>query len=280
MQEVSAPQQKQQSETMYIDLLKKCVTRSFENSLGEIHPFKGSRKRLPYNAVSVALSRVGLTLARLPSHKDGPDTTTQGETMVGMARLQNVQDCTLEIIRQRIPGDLIEAGVWRGGVTILMKGILEVYGDTERTVWVADSFGGLPKPDEERYPADAGDSFWTQDWMIASLEEVMAHFAQYGLLDDRVRFLKGWFRDTLPDAPIEKLSLLRIDGDMYESTKDALSNLYRKLSPGGFVIVDDYGTVPGCKAAVDDYRREHEIRDEIIFVRDAQMGCIHWRKTK
>jgi O-methyltransferase len=144
---------------------------------------------------------------------------------------------------------------------------------------VADSFEGLPRPDEQRYPADAGDTFWTQDWFIASVEEVSANFARYGLLDERVRFLKGWFKDTLPAAPIERLALIRIDGDMYESTMDVLQHLYPKLSPGGFAIVDDYGSVPGCKAAVDDYRREHGITEPMTFVQDNQMGCVFWRRA-
>jgi O-methyltransferase len=201
-----------------------------------------------------------------------------GETMAGLPRLDNVQDLALDVIRSNVPGDFIETGVWRGGITILMKGILDVFCEWDRAVWVADSFVGLPKPDAEQYPADAGDTFWTQDWMAVSQEEVAGHFAQYGLLDERVKFLKGWFKDTLPVAPIERLALLRIDGDMYESTMDALRPLYPKLSPGGYVIVDDYGAVPGCKAAVDDYRREHNIHAGMTFVEDNQMSCIFWQK--
>jgi len=280
VQDAPAIQTQRDVESMYLDLLKRCITRSFENSYGEIHPFIGSRKRVPYDMTRKMLGRFGLTLAKMHdgSAAAGPTTSTTGETMVGLPRLQNVHDCAIEVIRSNTPGDFLEAGVWRGGVTILMKAILDVYGDRGRTVWLADSFEGLPKPDEEHYPADAGDSFWTQDWMAVSQEQVARRFAQYGLLDDHVRFLKGWFKDTLAAAPIDRLAILRIDGDMYESTMDALRPLYPKLSPGGFVIVDDYGSVPGCKAAVDDYRREHNIRTPMTFVQDNQMGCIYWQK--
>lgn len=124
------------------------------------------------------------------------------------------------------------------------------------------SFAGLPKPDPERFPADQGDQHWTQTRLAVSLEEVQDNFARYGLLDDRVRFLVGWFRDTLPAAPIERLAVLRMDGDMYESTWQALEYLYPKVSPGGFVIVDDFGAIQACRAAVEDYRARHDIQDE------------------
>jgi O-methyltransferase len=165
-----------------------------------------------------------------------------------------------------VPGDLIETGVWRGGATIFMRGILKAYGDTTRLVWVADSFEGLPKPDAERYPVDAGDQHWTHSVFAVSLDGVKANFARYGLLDDQVRFLVGWFRDTLPTAPIHQLAVLRLDGDMYESTMDALRNLYPKLSRGGYAIIDDYGASPGCKAAVEDFRRDEGIDEKVEHI--------------
>ena len=101
--------------------------------------------------------------------------------------------------------------------------------------------------------------------LAVSLEQVQANFARYELLDDQVKFLKGWFRDTLPDSPVEALAVMRLDGDLYESTMDALVHLYPKLSPGGFVIVDDYGLTT-CRAAVDDYRERHEIKEPLVEI--------------
>jgi O-methyltransferase len=164
------------------------------------------------------------------------------------------------VVADGIPGDLLEAGVWRGGAAIFMRAAVAALGDQDRLVWVADSFEGLPKPDP-RYDADRGDKHWTQDALAVSLEEVKRNFARYGLLDQQVRFLKGWFKDTLATAPIERLAVLRADGDMYGSTIDILNALYPKLSVGGFAIIDDYGAVPGCKAATDDYRSEHGITE-------------------
>ncbi|HUC37181.1 MAG TPA: TylF/MycF/NovP-related O-methyltransferase [Acidimicrobiales bacterium] len=187
----------------------------------------------------------------------------EAETMIGLVRARHLAECVEQVVADDVPGDLLEAGVWRGGSCILMRGVLEAFGDTDRCVWVADSFEGLPKPDAQRYPADEGDDLWTFEELAISLEQVQANFARYGLLDDRVRFLKGWFEDTLPTAPVERLSLLRVDGDLYSSTTQALESLYPKLSPGGWCIVDDYGAVPACRAAVDDFRYERGVDEPI-----------------
>jgi O-methyltransferase len=171
----------------------------------------------------------------------GRDWPAQALTMVGMKRLDNLQFCVESIIRDKVAGDLVETGVWRGGASIFMRAALEAYGDTERRVWCADSFAGLPPPDTERYVQDKDVTWHLSKELAVSLETVQANFRAFDLLDERVKFLVGWFKDTLPSAPISAVSVLRLDGDMYESTMDALSALYAKVSPLGFVIVDDYG---------------------------------------
>jgi O-methyltransferase len=179
-------------------------------------------------------------------------------TMVGRARLENVAAC-LESIRCRgVPGDLIECGVWRGGTTVFMRGFLKAFGILDRTVWVADSFAGLPPPALHQ---DAGNDLSAAKYpqLAISLRTVQDVFARYGLLDTQVRFLPGWFQDTLPRAPIERLALLRMDGDLYQSTWDALAALHPKVSAGGFVIVDDYHCIPACRRAVDEYRQREGI---------------------
>jgi len=188
----------------------------------------------------------------------GSDWPLTAHTMIGLKRLDNLQHCVEDTLAKQVPGDFIETGVWRGGASIFMRGILRAHGVSDRSVWVADSFQGLPPPNPDAYPADAGDPLHTYDYLAVSLEEVKSHFERYGLLDDQVRFLEGWFRDTLPVAPIERLAVLRLDGDMYESTMTALTNLYPGLSPGGFVIIDDYGgTWSGCTRAVHDFLSQH-----------------------
>ncbi len=194
--------------------------------------------------------------------------------MIGLRRLDSLQHCITDVLENRVPGDLIETGVWRGGTAIFMRAVLMANGETSRTVWAADSFRGLPQPDPDSYPADLGDLHWTKDRLAVSLDTVKENFERYGLLDAQVRFLEGWFRDTLPNAPIEQLAILRLDGDMYQSTMEALQPLYPKLSRRGYIIIDDY-TLPGCRAAVDDYRRERGISEEIIQI---DGSGVYWQK--
>jgi hypothetical protein len=208
---------------------------------------------------------------------EGRDWPETAHTMVGFKRLDNLQDCVENILAHDVPGDLIETGVWRGGSTILMRAILKAYNVRTRTVWVADSFEGLPPPDSARYPQDAEDRLYTFKELAVSLGQVKANFERYGLLDEQVRFLKGWFRDTLPKAPIERLAVIRLDGDMYESTMDGLVNLYPKLSVGGYVIVDDYGFCQACRQAVHDYRQLHDIQDEICPI---DWTGVYWRRSR
>jgi O-methyltransferase len=227
------------------------------------------------------LGRRGLELVRRRGYNparraEGKGWPLHAHTMVGEQRLANVQQCLVTALRDGVPGDVIETGVWRGGSVILMRATLAAYQETKRIVWVADSFQGLPPPDPGRYPADAGIDLHRYTELAVSADEVRANFARYGLLDDQVRFLEGWFRDTLPTAPIERLGLLRLDGDMYESTWDALDNLYPKLSPGGFAIVDDYRSIDACRRAVDDYRTRHDIREPI---EEVDWSAVYWRRA-
>ena len=192
-------------------------------------------------------------------------------TMIGLPRLNNIQFCMENILMKNIPGDFIETGVWRGGATIFMRSILKAYGIHDRKVWVADSFEGLP-PTE--YKDDLKLRLNEVDCLAISMEEVQLNFDKYGLLDEQVLFLKGWFKDTLPVAPIKELAVIRLDGEWYESTMDALMNLYPKLSIGGYVIIDDYWAVQGCRDAVHDYRLINHIYEKIIRIdNDAVYWC-------
>jgi len=195
--------------------------------------------------------------------------------MIGLMRLENLQFCVEDVIKQNVAGDLIETGTWRGGACIFMKLILKKYGINDRTVFVADSFEGLPKPDIENFPQDAGDKHYTRNDLKISLDEVKNNFKMYGMLDGQVKFLKGWFKDTLKQPPFEKISILRLDGDMYGSTMDVLENLYDRLSIGGYLIVDDY-SLKACKEAVHDFRRENKIKETINPI---DSFGVYWKKT-
>lgn len=263
------------AEDLYLDLVKKCLTRAVFEDGYRLVPATNIRTRL---ARGLARSVGGELIAPVEYdslvREKGRDWPAQAETMVGMKRLDNVQACVTDVLRRGVPGDLVETGVWRGGVTILMRAILGAYNDTTRVVWVADSFEGLPKPDRA-FEKDAGDTHWQIPELAVSLEQVQDNFRRYGLLDDQVQFLPGWFKDTLTAAPMEQIAVLRLDGDMYESTIEALEPLYPKLAPGGYAIIDDYKLHPACAAAVDEYRATHGITEAI---EEIDWQGVYWRR--
>ena len=206
--------------------------------------------------------------------EEGRDWPRFAQTMVGLRRLENVEYCIETVLAEQVAGDLVEAGVWRGGVAIFMRGLLEAYGIRDRSVFAADSFKGLPEPNPEAYPADAGDRHHAMDALVVSREEVEQNFDRYGLLDEQVVFLEGWFRDTLPTVREKTWAVLRIYGDLYESTMDALVNLYPGLSPGGFAIIDDFA-YPACRQAVEDFREKHRIDEPIELI---DWTGAYWRR--
>jgi O-methyltransferase len=278
----SAADETRSPASFYLELLKRTLTRYDLEPEWRYVPYDNTQPGLGpglRRGVQALIRRRGLELV-WPHRTDrevrewGRDWPDAAETMIGFARIEQLQAAVEDVIARGIPGDLIETGVWRGGACIFMRGVLAAHGVTDRTVWVADSFAGLPEASSE-YPADtAGLPFWEMPGLVVSQEEVRRNFEKYGLLDDQVRFLKGWFKDTLPAAPIEQLAVLRLDGDMYESTIQALEALYPKVSAGGYVIVDDYGAVEGCRLAVDDYRGEHGIAAPLVSIDGAG---VYWQ---
>ncbi|HWY90136.1 MAG TPA: TylF/MycF/NovP-related O-methyltransferase [Solirubrobacteraceae bacterium] len=211
---------------------------------------------------------------------EGRDWPQNGETMIGDARLDNIQWCVTSVLEDDVPGDLIEAGVWRGGAAILMRAVLAANGVSDRDVWLADSFQGLPAPNLDKYPSDEGLDLSGIPALAVGVEQVKANFARYDLLDEQVRFLVGWFKDTLPTVPVAQLALVRLDGDLYESTIDAITALYPKLSVGGYLIVDDYNA-PGwdraCGQAIRDYREQHDITEPI---QEIDWTGVYWRRER
>jgi hypothetical protein len=248
---------------MYLDLLK----RSLTSTLREAEPDVENESEMTFLRDFISHYIEGPAISMLP-----------------LARFDNLQSCIVDVVSNNVPGDFIETGVWRGGATIFIRATLKALGVDDRTVWVADSFEGLPEPDAEKFPLEAeahrshGLNSVYNNFAVA-LEEVQTNFRAYRMLDDKVKFLKGWFKDTLPRAPIRSLAILRLDGDYYESTMDALTNLYDKLSTGGYVIVDDYGedSWTYCQKAVDDYRRDHGICEPMIRV---DKRCFYWRRAR
>ena len=200
----------------------------------------------------------------------------QAHTLLDEAALDHLQACAHQICMFDIPGDFMECGVWRGGACIFLRALQRAFGAGGRRVWVADSFQGLPAPDPDKNLLDAVLHEYLQDagGFRVTLEEVRQNFARYDLLDDQVRFLPGWFHETLPSFQ-GQLALLRLDGDWYESTRVALESLYDWISEGGYIVIDDYHPVVGAYAAVNDFRRERGVTDPITSVNHQ----LHfWRK--
>jgi O-methyltransferase len=272
--------------SLYLDLIRRNLTRyGMHERMPAPWPL---RRRLFFKTVNLMLVRdQAHRLARATPNalqrsfvqrkRDlGLDWPAEAETMIGMQRLSSLQRCVETVLADDIPGDLIECGVWRGGACILMRAVLAAYGDETRCVWLADSFAGVPRPDTANYKADKGIRLDRYAGILAVPEtEVRANFQRYGLLDDQVRFLAGWFKDTLHDAPIDRIAVLRLDGDLYESTIQALDALYPRLSRGGFCIIDDYHVVAPCRQAVTDYRAKHGVSAEIV---DIDGSGVLWRK--
>jgi hypothetical protein len=266
---------------LYLDLMSKILTRyGFEGHSTSVKLPGNTYGSYLHKLLVKALGRddvrlVGRSEFSPALREEGRDWPASAESMIGLKRMANIRECVERVIADGVPGDLIETGVWRGGATIYMRAILKAHGVTDRVVWVADSFEGLPEYDG-RYDADIGDQHHTVPELAISVEQVQENFRRYDLLDDQVRFLVGWFSETLSTAPIERLAVLRLDGDLYASTMDALDALYDRVSPGGFVIVDDYVAVPACAKAVQDFREQHGITDPLETV---DWTCVYWRKS-
>ncbi len=196
------------AKSLYLDLMKKVLTyyiwgETYQSvDLSDVLPFRNYfiRNYLPKFLDKHNLSLVSNYCYDPEKRANGLDWPPLADTMIGLKRLDNLQMCLEGVIKEGVPGDVIETGVWRGGGSIFMKAVLAAYGITDRTVWVADSFAGLPEPDILKYPEDTGDVHHTISLLAVSCSQVKANFEKYGLLDNQVRFLEGWFRDTLPAA--------------------------------------------------------------------------------
>ena len=198
-------------------------------------------------------------------------------TMIGIDGLANLERCADRVYADGVPGDFVEAGVCHGGAAIFLRALQVAYGEEHRVTWLADTFAGVPLPTHEvdrEHELDLSEE--QVPWMAASAQAVRDNFETYDLMSDGVRFLPGLFADTLPGAPIEQVAILRIDGDLYSSTRDALDALYDRVPAGGYVIVDDYGALEPCRMAVDEFLVERGLEVELNTV-DWTRVC--WRKS-
>lgn len=206
----------------------------------------------------------------------GMDWPLHGMTMVGLARLDDLQACVESVVADGVEGDVIEAGTWRGGASMLMRATLNTLGRQDRSVYVADSFQGFPQIDRDPSDGyDLGVDLAACDYLAIPLEEVRANFARLGL-DEGVTFIPGFFEDTLLTLGDRRWSIARLDGDTYDATRFSLEALYPNLSAGGYLIIDDYVQIDQCREAVDDFRRERGIAAPLEHV---DWSGARWRRV-
>ena len=292
---------------LYLDVLKKsltdfyranCLLSKYANSMplewvlpeslgkesGRWKQFQLNIKKFFRSVLLAFFAKFGLLVTRfdqltdakrLEHRQTGKEWPAYAFTMVGLKRLDNIQFLIQLLLKNDVPGDLIETGVWRGGSSIFMCGVLRAYGVKNRKVWVCDSFEGLPPPETKKYPDDVDDNLWTYKILSVSEDVVKNNFRLFNLLDSNVEFVKGFFEGTLSTIQAERFALIRLDGDMYSSTIVSLNELYDKLSPQGYIIIDDYG-LPACKKAVEDFRSDRNIHDEIVKIDDL---ASYWKKS-
>ncbi len=212
----------------------------------------------------IASRKVGMHTAQLPF----------ALTLIGRVRLENIEACVRTVLKENIVGDFVECGVWRGGACIFMAGMLAAHGIDNRIVWAANSFEGFPVTEDQRDEL-LNEGLRGVRGLVIPQEQVQQNFERFGLWSNNVRLLRGWFKD-LPDAPIERIAVLRLDGDLYSSTMQTLEALYDKVTPGGFVIVDDFNSIENCANAVRDFREARGIDDPILKV---DWSGAYWRKA-
>lgn len=250
-----------------LNYLRDCIAGKHDFDYVVYHDIR-AQMREQYNALERS-REIGQFLQR-DIHRSG-----FSHTMVGQKRLDNLHHCLDHIRQHSVPGDLVECGVWRGGCCIFMVAYLELFLIEDRKVFAADSFDGLPKSThQEDIFIDLSKETYPE--LAVSQSTVKENLESYDLSLDYVEFLQGWFKNTLPLAPIEKISLLRLDGDLYESTMDCLNALYDKVVEGGIVIIDDWVVMPPCKKAVEDF---FENRGEMLpKMTEIDWSAVFWVK--
>jgi hypothetical protein len=268
----------------YLSLLKKAVANTLYPELEMQVAALGNRDvsnledpELQRYLRDIAEREAG-ALRELTAQKQQGTAPFRGpHTMIGLFRLDNIERCAEQVFADGVEGDFLEAGVCRGGATIFMRALQLAHGEQTRRTWVVDSFQGVPPSDnsmDRRYGFNLEES--RVPWLACSEDMVRQNFARYDLLDANVIFVPGWLAESLPQAGIEQLAILRVDVDLYSSTHECLELLYDKVVPGGFVIVDDYGFLQCCRDAVDEFRARRGISEPIEWI---DSSGIFWRKN-
>ena len=195
--------------------------------------------------------------------------SVQTVTMTSPERIFALITAVVYVCENGIPGDFVECGVWKGGSSAAIAKTLVHMKATDRTLWMYDTFDGMSQPtaadvdflgqtaDQLLDQQDIAES--TSVWCRSPLDEVKATMQATGYPQNQIRFVQGRVEETLPQHSPDRLALLRLDTDWYESTKCELEILFPNMSPGAVLIVDDYGHWQGCRKAVDEYFAQHNV---------------------
>ena len=227
------------------------------------------------------INRTGFDVVRLQPRMEPafdaaiPDFSNEEKAIIGKAmpytltsveRLATLLNAVTYVTKNNIPGDIAECGVWRGGSMMVTALTLLAHGDRSRSLYLYDTFEGMPSPTEHDKSLDgvSADQQLKQEprgtgiWCYASLEDVRANILSTGYPAEKIHLVKGKVEKTIPGVIPPHLSFLRLDTDWYESTKHELTHLFPRLDSRGVLIIDDYGHWQGARKAVDEYFREQQ----------------------
>lgn len=191
-------------------------------------------------------------------------STVEGFTMTSLERRFHLLQSVRYVVQHRLPGAMVECGVWRGGSMMLVAQTLMACGDTSRDLYLYDTFEGMSEPTEadrdfaaasaaSRLESEAGIKADSAVWAISGLDEVKRNMASTGYPSERIHYIQGKVEDTIPATVPDQIALLRLDTDWYESTAHELAHLYPRLIRCGVMIIDDYGFWQGARKAVDEF---------------------------
>lgn len=220
------------------------------------------------------LKTFGYRLIKVVDTQDEPGFLKAHEaakrfTMTSVERQRALYEAVSYISENRIEGDVVECGVWKGGSSMIAALALGEHGDTDRTLYLYDTYAGMSEPTDKdvNLHGNAASGRWhalarddRNDWDYASLKEVQENLSSTGYPEEKLRYVEGKVEETIPGTLPNKIALLRLDTDWYESTKHELIHLFPRLVPGGVLILDDYGHWEGARRAVDEYFAEHGVR--------------------
>lgn len=237
------------------------------------------KKRL-INASKKIVQKFGFNIVRYdPSIQFPPDFDRDTiETIVRVSPFTQTSPerifCLCEAVKyiaaNNIPGDIVECGVWKGGSMMAVAHTLCQIKDNSRHLFLFDTFEGMTEPSEKdvSFQGISASSMLKSSkkedshsvWCYAPLEEVKQAINSIGYDPEKIHLIKGRVEDTIPKQAPLNISLLRLDTDWYESTRHELIHLFPRLSPGGVIIIDDYGYWKGARQAVDEYMKENKIK--------------------